>query len=80
MNTIFGAENVARLLLGLARKNDIKNGPNIEFSKINGQTSILLRDNENQNQPICFDVNEQGQIATIYTVRNPEKLMGLGER
>ncbi len=76
LNTIFGADNVARLLLGLARKNDINDGQNVEFSIINGHISLLLRDKENQYQPICFDVNEQGQIATIYTVRNPDKLKG----
>ncbi len=80
LNTIFGAKNVARLLLGLARKNNINDGQNVEFAIINGQMSLLLRDNENQCQPICFDVNEQSQIATIYTVRNPEKLAGFGQR
>lgn len=79
LNTIHGAENVARLLLGLARKNDINDGQSIEFSNINGHISLLLRDNENQYQPICFDLNDQGQITTIYTVRNPDKLTGFGQ-
>lgn len=74
LNTIFGAKNVARLLLGLSQKNDFNASPGIEFTSINGQLSILLQDDDDQFQPICFDVNEHGLIATIYTVRNPDKL------
>ncbi len=72
LNTIFGAQNVAKLLLGLARKNQVDQS--IQFARINGQNSLILQYENGQTQPICLDLNEQGQIATIYTVRNPEKL------
>jgi RNA polymerase sigma-70 factor (ECF subfamily) len=72
LNTIFGAQNVAKLLLGLARKS--RADQTIQFARVNGQNSILLQDASGPAQPICLDLNEQGQIATIYTMRNPDKL------
>lgn len=77
LNVISGAKSVAKMLNGLAKKHNLLDGK-IMPSLINGQAALMFLNEDNIMQPISIDLNENGQIASIYTVRNPDKLSRFG--
>lgn len=77
LNIIQGAKSVAKMLNGLAKKHNLLGGK-IMPALINGQAALMFLNEDNIMQPISIDLNEDGQIAAIYTVRNPDKLTRLG--
>ncbi|MBU6371301.1 MAG: sigma-70 family RNA polymerase sigma factor [Alphaproteobacteria bacterium] len=72
LNPIRGADRVARLFLGLARKNV---GPGLELRPldINGATGLATFFDDRLDQTLLFET-DGAHISAIYLVRNPEKL------
>ncbi|MBO6717755.1 MAG: RNA polymerase sigma factor SigJ [Rhizobiaceae bacterium] len=72
-NVVAGADNVARLLLGLARKRDIEDIDPRPVA-INGAPGLLLVIGGYLDQTMSFGLDADGRISAIYVVRNPDKL------
>lgn len=73
-NVITGANSVARMLISLVKKNNLTDMDGMRPALINGQVGICYIDESGLLQPVSIDLNEAGQIANIYMVRNPDKL------
>jgi RNA polymerase sigma-70 factor, ECF subfamily len=70
INPIYGADRVARFMLGIQRRP----GPiRLAFALVNGQPGILRYVKERLHSAISFEV-EDGQIRRIFMVANPDKL------
>lgn len=76
LNVVAGAENVARLLYGLARKFVGNAELGLRLVPINGAPGLLVAIDGKLDQTMSFTVDENGTIAAIYVVRNPDKLSG----
>jgi RNA polymerase sigma-70 factor (ECF subfamily) len=77
LNPILGADKTARFILGLRRKianSDIAIG--IEVASINGAPGLLVYFDGVLDQAQTIAV-ENGRIAALYIVRNPDKLAAL---
>ncbi|MBK7078453.1 MAG: RNA polymerase sigma factor SigJ [Myxococcales bacterium] len=74
-NVVTGANAVARLLIGLARKGAA--ATTVELGVVNGEPALVVRDAAGLHSVATLDVID-GQIATVCIVRNPDKLAGLG--
>lgn len=71
---VLGAENVARLFIGL-----MKRAPqhlSYAFESINGQPALVLRDSGAVSGVICVEAGE-GKIQAIFSALNPDKLIKL---
>ena len=70
---IRGADKVARLLCGLARKAS----PTVvvRLIKINGQLAMVRYDGGATLDATLFDFAPDGRIRAIHSIRNPDKLM-----
>lgn len=76
LRPVKGREAVLRLLQGLARTG-LKGGNRLEYASLNGQDSLVVRDETGVVQTaMLFEIGE-GAIQQIYFVRNPEKLANL---
>jgi RNA polymerase sigma-70 factor, ECF subfamily len=76
-NPIYGAERVARFLLGSMEKlmpRDVSR----RFAVINGQSGIIAYHRGKVYGVLTADVSD-GLIRTFYIVRNPDKLKGMPE-
>jgi RNA polymerase sigma-70 factor, ECF subfamily len=74
-NPIYGANRVARLLLGATAKlvpRDVIR----RFAEINGQTGIVAYHNGRVRAVLTADIVE-GRIRNFYIVTNPDKLVGI---
>lgn len=71
LNPLYGSRNVSRFLLGIAAKSQglLKTRPAI----VNGEPGFLLTLNGQLDTVITFGI-AGGRIATIYAIRNPDKL------
>ncbi|TPV92815.1 MAG: sigma-70 family RNA polymerase sigma factor [Myxococcales bacterium FL481] len=69
-----GRHNVVRLILGLMRHIDPR--ARLWPATVNGHPGLVLRQGDTITQTIAFEICD-GQIAHIYTVRNPDKLRHL---
>lgn len=69
---IFGADKVARLLLGLTRKAS----PNIvpRFHDVNGQLALVRYEDGAVRDVTVLETAPDGRICAIRAVRNPDKL------
>jgi RNA polymerase sigma-70 factor, ECF subfamily len=68
---LHGIERIVALVLGIRRKwlaNSV-----LEVTTVNGEPGLLVRDGDTVTAIMAFDV-EQGRIALVYAVVNPEKL------
>lgn len=77
LNPILGADRTARFIAGIVRKADaFKVTRTARLATINGAPGLLIYIDGvlDQAQLIAVD---QGRIAAIYLVRNPDKLAGL---
>jgi len=72
---IYGADRVARLLVGLSARFD--HHYSFEVARINGLPGLVARVDGQLNSVLTLDVRD-GQIQGIYIVANPEKLQSLG--
>lgn len=75
--TIFGPENVRKLLLGIFEKFFKHNNIKISHTSLNHQPALLYSEGDVIHLCQVFKINESGVIESIYFVRNPEKLKNL---
>lgn len=76
LNILHGANNIGRFLFGISgnyKEEDIQT----EIVTINDQQAYLLVIQGNVDQIFAFDTNTEGKVATIYMIRNPDKLRNL---
>ena len=74
---IIGADNVARVLAALVTP-FVRNGGVVEPHQVNGQPGAIVRDRDgNVLNTLALDILD-GQIQTIRTVINPDKLGHVG--
>jgi RNA polymerase sigma-70 factor (ECF subfamily) len=71
LNPVFGADHVARLIIGLTRKG--LDNPAMRSDEISGQPAIVIEEAGALHSVVTVDVDD-GQITAIYVIRNPEKL------
>jgi len=77
-NVVHGAERVAKLLLGFARKGGTGR---YEASWVNGNPAVLAYDGDVLISAIILDtaiVDDDARIAGFHVVRNPDKLAAIG--
>ena len=74
LNVVKGADNVARLLFGLARKELAGAEVKTFNTTINGAPALVLSINGRLDQTMSFGLDPAGRISAIYVVRNPDKL------
>jgi RNA polymerase sigma-70 factor, ECF subfamily len=68
---LHGIDRIVALVLGIRRKwlaNSV-----LEVTTVNGEPGLLVRDGDTVTAIMAFDV-DQGRIASVYAVVNPEKL------
>lgn len=77
LKPVFGPENVARLMLGLASKYAAGAVP--EFVELNGLPAVAFR--EDGKVTTVFQLSlAKGQVHRVYAIRNPDKLGQLRDR
>ncbi len=74
LNIVAGQDKVARLLLGLFHKLDDPAAVGLRGASINGAPGLLIDIGGKLDQTVGFALDEDGLIAAIYVVRNPDKL------
>lgn len=75
---ITGADNVLKLLRGLAILIARHGSHLVRYATINGLPGFVSREGDGLVQTTAFQI-EDGRIAAIYIQRNPEKLRHLGD-
>ncbi len=77
LNPIYGDDKIARFLLGIARK---RGDAPLSFAAamVNGLPSLILREDGTLDSTISLELADDGRIARIYIVRNPDKLKRVG--
>ena len=76
LRPIVGREEVMRLIQGLIWRGTWPAIDDARPARINGACGLILRD-PGGVQTIAFETCDEGRVAAIYVVRNPEKLRGL---
>lgn len=76
LNVVSGANAVARLLSGLVRKNLGSDTETLHL-RMNGAAGLLITTGGRPSTAFTFDCDEDGRVATVYMVRNPDKLSHL---
>jgi len=79
LNILIGRVPVAKFLVGAARKNADPEHTSIVPAIINGGPGLVVSVAGVVVQTFSFAVDAQGSIAAVYTVRNPDKLAGIGK-
>jgi len=75
-DVITGADNVLKLLRGLAILVARHGSALLRYATINGLPGFVTREGDGMVQTTAFDIQD-GRIAAIYIQRNPEKLKHL---
>ena len=73
LRPLLGREAITSFLLGLARKLAQLGPAETSFARINGQPGMVVRDAAGVTT-LALEIDEQGRIAALYAVRNPDKL------
>ncbi|MEU6774869.1 RNA polymerase sigma factor SigJ [Streptomyces sp. NPDC046759] len=73
---LYTADKVGRFLLGVARKPPA--APSYRFIEANGGPAVLLLSGDKPDSLLQLDIAD-GRVATVYVVRNPDKLGHLAE-
>ena len=73
LRVLVGRDDIAGLLEGLRWRQGIPKVESFEAVRINGYPGLLLR-LEDGPSTFAFEPGEDGRIAAIYVVRNPDKL------
>ncbi len=76
LRPIHGADRVARFVLGVFKKFPLSSGARIYEETVNGGPGFVIEDAGKPIQTMAFEV-EDGRIAAVYVVRNPDKLRRL---
>jgi len=78
LRVMVGREDILRLLQGLAwRGGGLAAATDLRMARINGYPGLVLSLGDGP-ETIAFQPGEDGRIAAIYMVRNPEKLGHVG--
>lgn len=77
LRVVTGATDVAKLVAHVATRVETAPG-SIRLSRVNGRPGFVVGDPESPEMVYSIDV-EAGRIATVYVMRNPEKLARLGD-
>lgn len=77
VNPVFGRENAARLLVGAIRKFRPDNAV-VRLVQVNGQAGLVSYIEGKPQTVMAMDFAD-GQIQTIYILRNPEKLVRVAD-
>ena len=73
---VFGADRVARFILGIARKDP---PASVELADVNGSPGLLLRTQRGRiGTVILLEPGDDGLVSTIFAMRNPDKLRRAG--
>ncbi|UII32380.1 sigma-70 family RNA polymerase sigma factor [Fulvivirga ulvae] len=75
--TIFGPENVRKLLLGIFEKFFKGSEIEISYTTLNHQPALLYTEGNTIHLCQVLQLDESGNIENIYFIRNPEKLKNL---
>jgi len=62
---------VVRFLIGIAPKIPALS---VQFADVNGMVGIILLDAGRPYSVVAFDMTDEGRIANLYVVSNPDKL------
>ncbi len=73
INPIYGSDKVQRFFKGLANKG-VGIGITTRWVTVNGGPGALLMQGENPYAVVSIQLDESGQILTIFLVSNPDKL------
>ena len=77
LRTVVGAEDVLRVHAAIARKfTEIGPSSLVRYGLINGLPGFVSREPDGILQTTAFLI-EEGRVAAIYIMRNPEKLLSL---
>ncbi len=71
LNPVYGADRVARFAIGVTRKMETSA---VETVMINGTPGLALRDTRGRIHSLLVADVHEGRMASIYVIRNPEKL------
>lgn len=71
LNPIFGAERIARFVIGIGKKLP---GITVQFAEINGEAGVVLMDAGKAFGVMAVDVTPAGRVGGLYVVMNPDKL------
>lgn len=74
-NPVFGAERVARFAIGVTRKTETSG---MEPVLVNGTPGLALRDRKGRIHSLLVADVHEGRMASIFVIRNPEKLRRAG--
>jgi RNA polymerase sigma-70 factor (ECF subfamily) len=78
LRVLVGRADIVRLMEGLAwRGGGLRNVTAMRTARINGYPGLVLSFGDGP-ETIAFQPGDDGQIAAIYMVRNPEKLAHVG--
>ena len=77
LRVLVGRDDIAGLLEGLRWRQGIPKVESFEAVRINGYPGLLLR-LEDGPSTFAFEPGEDGRIAAIYVMRNPDKLTHVG--
>jgi RNA polymerase sigma-70 factor (ECF subfamily) len=75
INPVFGADRVARFVIGVTQKT---HSEMVDTVMVNGVPGLALRDHRGRVHSLLVADIHDGQMASIYVIRNPEKLSRMG--
>jgi RNA polymerase sigma-70 factor (ECF subfamily) len=73
LNPIYGVDKILRFLAGVTRKNLSLPDMQIRPATVNGLAGFVMREADGTMNTMAFEPRD-GRIATIYVMRNPDKL------
>jgi len=73
LNPICGADRVARFFAGLVKKG-AASGVEARFAEVNGEPGALLYQQNRLATVVSLELDEDGLVAGVYLVTNPDKL------
>ena len=73
LRVLVGRDDIARLLQGLHWRRGVAHVESLELVRINGYPGLLARF-EDGPSTFAFEPGEDGRIAAVYVMRNPDKL------
>jgi RNA polymerase sigma-70 factor, ECF subfamily len=79
LHPVVGQTAVLKYMIGIYTKFSI--GLSLSIEQINGDAAVVLRDRKaGLTDSVTFFSFDQGRLAAIYTIRNPDKLKSLQNR
>ena len=73
LNPIYGADKILRFFEGITRKDAGLSTSQLRTATVNGMAGFVVREEDGLIDTLAFEP-QNGRIAAIYIVRNPEKL------